>query len=84
MFCGSQKTVALGIPLLRSIYGSSGGGAENGGGSSAGAATVPSLALLSAPLLFYHPIQLIIGTCLVPQLRRYVAAEQHQRGKVQS
>ena len=35
----------------------------------------PSLALLCAPLLIYHPLQLVIGSALVPSLQRYAAEE---------
>jgi len=75
VFCGSHKTVALGIPLLRSIYGvgsmadaKSGGGGGGGGGS--------KLALLSCPLLLYHPMQLVIGSYLVPHFRRFIALSE--------
>lgn len=34
------------------------------------------MALLCAPLLIYHPLQLVVGSALVPSLQRYVAAEK--------
>ena len=57
-FCASHKTIAFGMPLLKTIFDGS-----------------PSLALLCAPLLIYHPLQLVIGSALVPSLQRYAAEE---------
>eukprot|EP00466_Bigelowiella_natans_P004691 jgi/Bigna1/88021/estExt_fgenesh1_pg.C_270082 len=51
LFCSTQKTVALGIPLITAIYEES----DNAG-------------ILSIPVLIYHPMQLIIGSLLVPWL----------------
>lgn len=36
----------------------------------------PSLALLTAPILILHPLQLIIGSFLMPSLRRYIKEEE--------
>lgn len=55
-FCASHKTLAFGMPLLATVF---------GGGHS-------DLALLSAPLLVCHPMQLFLGAMLVPRFRRYV------------
>jgi solute carrier family 10 (sodium/bile acid cotransporter), member 7 len=35
----------------------------------------PNLAAYCAPLMFIHPIQLIIGSTLIPRLEKYVATE---------
>ena len=35
----------------------------------------PNLASYCAPIMFIHPLQLIIGSILVPQIRKYTAAE---------
>ena len=56
MFCAAHKTIAFGMPLLKTIFDGA-----------------PSLALLCAPLLIYHPMQLVIGSALVPALQRYAA-----------
>ncbi|TFJ82839.1 hypothetical protein NSK_005846 [Nannochloropsis salina CCMP1776] len=63
MFVGSQKTLAFGMPLMRTIFEAS-----------------PSLALYTAPLLFIHPSQLIIGSFLTPFLRRYIQADEKNSG----
>lgn len=57
MFVGSQKTLAFGMPLIRTIF-----------------ETSPSMALYSAPLLFIHPSQLLIGSMITPFLRNYIEA----------
>jgi sodium/bile acid cotransporter 7 len=69
--CSSQKTVALGIPLLRALLAPGLAAAGTAGGGR-------SLALLSAPLLVYHPLQLLVGSCLVPTWRTMV---QESSGK---
>jgi sodium/bile acid cotransporter 7 len=57
-FAASHKTLAMGIPLLSTVF-----------------AGQPTLALLCAPLLVLHPIQLAIGGLVVPVLRRYGRSE---------
>jgi sodium/bile acid cotransporter 7 len=54
-FCGSQKTLAAGLPLAASIFGGGAGG--------------PDLGLIILPLLICHPAQLILGGWLMPRLR---------------
>lgn len=54
-FCGSQKTLAAGLPLAASIF----GGVEGG----------PDLGLVILPLLLYHPAQLFLAGWLLPRLR---------------
>jgi len=61
MLCGSHKTVALGLPLLKSILGA---------GEGSGGVSQESLALLFAPLLLYHPLQLVLDSLLVPTLQK--------------
>lgn len=35
----------------------------------------PNLALFCAPLMFFHPLELIIGSSLIPRLERYTASD---------
>ncbi len=57
--CATQKTAALGVPLLAILY-----------------ADDPALPLLSAPLLMYHFLQLLVATALVPVWRRWVGVDR--------
>ena len=57
MFCGSQKTLAFGLPLIQTIFSNS-----------------LNLAAYCAPLMLMHPIQLVVGSLLIPRLERYTAA----------
>ncbi|MBA3684408.1 MAG: bile acid:sodium symporter [Planctomycetes bacterium] len=52
--CASQKTAALGVPLLTILYHGD-----------------PALPLLSAPLLMYHFLQLLVATALTPLWRQW-------------
>lgn len=36
----------------------------------------PNLALFCAPLMFFHPLELIMGSSLIPRLERYTAHEE--------
>eukprot|EP00611_Tribonema_gayanum_P023169 TRINITY_DN4815_c0_g1_i3.p1 TRINITY_DN4815_c0_g1~~TRINITY_DN4815_c0_g1_i3.p1 ORF type:complete len:428 (+),score=125.53 TRINITY_DN4815_c0_g1_i3:104-1285(+) len=56
MFAGAHKTLSFGIPLLKTMFGGPGSDPVR-------------LAALSAPLLLYHPLELLIGSALVPKLR---------------
>ncbi|MEM0966226.1 MAG: bile acid:sodium symporter family protein [Verrucomicrobiota bacterium] len=56
-FCGSQKTLAVGLPLSVMIFGQDGLHAD--------------LSLLMVPLLVYHPAQLVLGGWLSPRLAKY-------------
>jgi len=60
LFCGSQKTLAAGLPLAAAILGA----LENG----------PDLSLALIPLLCYHPAQLALAGALAPRLRSRRAA----------
>lgn len=53
-FVSSQKTLALGLPLVKTIFEGS-----------------PNLATYCAPIMVIHPLQLIIGSALIPRLERY-------------
>ena len=53
-FMASQKTLAFGLPLIKTMFGTS-----------------PNLAWLCLPTLVYHPMQLMVGSALVPVLRRW-------------
>ncbi|KAJ1470696.1 putative sodium bile acid cotransporter [Baffinella frigidus] len=55
LYCASQKTVVLGVPLLRAVYGDR---------------PPAELVVLLLPLLFYHVLELVVGLCLAPPLRR--------------
>jgi sodium/bile acid cotransporter 7 len=58
--CASHKTLAFGLPLLRTVFDGH-----------------PQLASLCAPVLLVHPIQLLVGSLLVPRLREYASAEEN-------
>jgi solute carrier family 10 (sodium/bile acid cotransporter), member 7 len=61
VFCGSQKTVAFGLPLIHTIF----------------AGTGANLALYTAPVMFMFPLQLMLGSLVVPKLRNYIANDVH-------
>ena len=63
LFGCTHKTVAIGIPLINSIYGDN-----------------DSVGLYTLPLLIWHPIQLILGTALVPRLLKFVEREHERLG----
>lgn len=54
VFCGSQKTIAAGVPMASVIFGGEAGG---------------EVALLLIPLLIYHPLQLVLGAFLIERFR---------------
>ncbi len=56
--CGSQKTLAVGLPLAVLIFDVGGSGFE--------------LSVLLIPLLLYHPLQLVLGGWLAAHLVRFV------------
>lgn len=53
LFCGSQKSLAMGLPMAALLF--------------AASPVEPGMLLL--PLLLYHPAQLVLGAVLVPRLR---------------
>jgi sodium/bile acid cotransporter 7 len=54
-----MKTVALGIPLINSIYEGD-----------------PKIGLYALPLLIWHPMQLVIGSLIIPRLTSYIIEEE--------
>jgi solute carrier family 10 (sodium/bile acid cotransporter), member 7 len=58
MFCGAQKTLAFGLPLVNTIFAGS-----------------PNLAAYVAPIMVVYPIQIVLGSTLLPALERYIAGE---------
>jgi solute carrier family 10 (sodium/bile acid cotransporter), member 7 len=63
IYCCTQKTVAIGIPLITAIY-------------SGSPTTASKVGLYTLPLLIWHPLQLIIGTLLAPRLAKFVDKEE--------
>lgn len=51
LFCASQKTLAVGVPLIAVIF-----------------AGDQRLALLTLPILIYHPVQLVVGGMIAARL----------------
>lgn len=64
MFCSVHKTMALGVPVISSMY-------EN---SPVGSG------VYSIPLLIYHPLLAVSGSILVPIMRRKVAEMEAEEG----
>jgi len=58
-FTSSHKTIALGIPVLKTVLDGH-----------------PDLALITAPLMMLHPIQLIVGSAVTPRFQRELEAAQ--------
>ena len=63
MFCSVHKTMALGVPVISSMY-------EN---SAAGPG------VYSIPLLIYHPLLAVSGSVLVPIMKQKVAQAEQER-----
>ncbi|MDF3130816.1 bile acid:sodium symporter [Kiritimatiellaeota bacterium B1221] len=55
-FCGSQKSLSIGLPLSALMFGSTDSSVN--------------LSLLVIPLLIYHPAQMVLGGWLVPRFAR--------------
>jgi solute carrier family 10 (sodium/bile acid cotransporter), member 7 len=64
MFCGATKTVAMGVPLINTLY-------SDGDQKLIG--------VLSLPLIMYHIIQLVLGAFEVMLLKRWVKAETQEQ-----
>lgn len=62
LFCASQKSIAMGLPLSTMIF---------GGGS----APSVELSLLVIPLMIYHPMQLMLAGWLMPRLQSLSSPE---------
>ena len=60
LFCSCHKTLALGVPLITSIYENS----DDGAG------------LYTIALLIYHPLLIVFGSIFVPRLKAMVAKER--------
>jgi solute carrier family 10 (sodium/bile acid cotransporter), member 7 len=57
----TQKTIALGIPLILSIFGGT-----------------PNESLYTLPILIWHPMQLVVGSCLVTRFQRFIVSEKER------
>jgi solute carrier family 10 (sodium/bile acid cotransporter), member 7 len=69
LYCCTEKTVAVGIPLITAIY-------------SGDPSTAAKIGLYTLPLLVYHPLQLIIGTMLTSRLSKFVDEEEMRLAQV--
>lgn len=58
-YCGSQKTIAAGIPMAQSIF----------------SGTPYAVGLVILPVMFYHLMQLMLGVLLTERLRKSPATE---------
>ena len=58
LFCCTHKTLAMGIPLITTIY-------DNGSNNNIGLYTIP--------LLIYHPSQIVYGSIMAPYLKEMVS-----------
>lgn len=65
MLCGAAKTIALGIPLIYSQWGSN----------------VKVLGLVSVPLILYQSEQIVIARLMVPFMKKWVELETSESGK---
>lgn len=65
VFGCTQKTIALGIPLILSIF----GGTEYE-------------SLYTLPILIWHPMQLVVGSCIVGRLQKFMVEEKKRLGIV--
>ena len=54
MFCSSQKTLAFGLPLVKTVFEGN-----------------PNLAFYCAPIMFIHPLQMILGSIFLPKIQKY-------------
>jgi sodium/bile acid cotransporter 7 len=63
LFGCTQKTIALGIPLILAIFGKS-----------------DNIGMYTLPILIWHPMQLVVGSTLVPRLQKFVATETERLG----
>jgi sodium/bile acid cotransporter 7 len=62
-----QKTVALGVPLIASVYKGD-----------------PNEGLYTLPILIWHPMQLVVGSMLVPRLKAFIHAERKRLDAITS
>ena len=66
LFCSTHKTLAMGIPLITTMYDS---GSNN------------NVGLYTIPLLIYHPSQIIFGSIMAPYLREMVRKDEEDAGE---
>lgn len=59
MFCASHKTLAFGLPMIHTLFGS------------LSKSNPHLLASYCAPILLLHPVQLVVGSILIPRLQKY-------------
>jgi sodium/bile acid cotransporter 7 len=62
-----QKTVALGVPLIASVYSGD-----------------PNEGLYTLPILVWHPMQLVLGSMLVPRLKTFIQVERKRLDAIAS
>jgi len=60
-YTSSHKTIALGIPVLKTVLDGH-----------------PDLALITAPLMMLHPIQLVVGSAMTSRFQRELEAQKPQ------
>jgi solute carrier family 10 (sodium/bile acid cotransporter), member 7 len=65
IFGCTQKTIALGIPLIVSIFGKS-----------------RYVSWYTLPILIWHPMQLVVGSCIVGRLQKFMVEENKRLGIV--
>lgn len=63
LFGCTQKTIALGIPLILSIFGGE-----------------KYESLYTLPILIWHPMQLVVGSCFVSRLQNFMIEEKKRLG----
>lgn len=63
LFGCTQKTIALGIPLILSIFGGT-----------------KYESLYTLPILIWHPMQLVVGSCVVGRLQKFMIEEKKRLG----
>lgn len=61
LFGCTHKTVAMGVPLINSMYESN-----------------PMVGLYTLPLLIWHPMQLVVGSFVVPYVAAYVKRREEE------
>ena len=62
-----QKTVALGVPLIASVYKGD-----------------PNVGLYTLPILIWHPMQLVLGSMLVPRFKAFIQSERKRLDTISS
>jgi solute carrier family 10 (sodium/bile acid cotransporter), member 7 len=64
LFGCTHKTISIGVPLITAIYGSH----------------HPKIGLYTLPILIWHPMQLMVGTLIMPRLQAFIQREQERLG----